>query len=194
MPKLSKRAKSLEEMTQALQLIAHNPDILAKNPDMLSQIVDKVSQDMEISVVSFKPSRQDVNQVSKQMEENVDVICGKIRQDVLKQVRSEIAGLFGTARSQLSTVAMMQAMSESIKKLSLIREVRAVYVFTEPENLRFVVIHDSMDRIDVLRKVVEIENGLDADFEDLYFEFSVLHRSEVNDDLIRDALLIFERT
>jgi hypothetical protein len=89
---------------------------------------------------------------------------------------------------------MIQAMGESMKKISLIREVRKVYVFTESENLRFMVIHDSDTRIGTLRRIAAIENWLDATFEDLYFEFDVLHVSEVNDNLTQNGLLIFERT
>ena len=187
------KTKSFAELTQELSLIANNPGILAKNPNMIMEIVGKLSQEMEISYVSFKPSRQDAGQVNKQLGEQVDAICGKVRGEVLEQIRSEISGIFGTTRGQFSARSMMQAMSETIRRISLIREVRAIHALAEPESLRFIVVHDSADRIETLRKVAEVENWLDSNFEDLFFEFEVLHHSEVNEDLTRDALLIFER-
>jgi hypothetical protein len=177
-----------------MRLIVNNPEILAKNPSMLSEILGKVNQDMEISFVSFKPSHQETNQLDKQLMEQVDAVCGRIKADVVEQVRSEISNILGATRSQVSARSMIQAMGESMKKISLIREVRKVYVFTESENLRFMVIHDSDTRIGTLRRIAAIENWLDATFEDLYFEFDVLHVSEVNDNLTQNGLLIFERT
>lgn len=190
----TQRPKSLEELIQAMKILNNNPEMLAKDPAMLAEIVGRVIPETEISFLSFKPSRREKYDLNTQMKGQIDDICKKIKAEVLEQIRSEISKFFDAAKRQTSARSMVQAISESVRIISEIQEVKEIYAFTEPENLRLVIVHDATDRIELLRKVVEIENSFDIRFEDTYFEFKVMHYSEIYENLMSEGLLIFKRT
>lgn len=187
------RAGSLEELIQAMKILKNNPEMFAKNQTMF-EIMRRIIPETEISFVSFKPSRREEHDLGTQMKVQMDDICRKIKAEVLEQIRSEISKLFDATKRQTSARSMVQAMSESIGIISEIQEIKEIYAFTEPENLRLVIVHDAIDRIELLRKVVEIENSFDIRFEDTYFEFKVMHYSEIYENLMSEGLLIFKRT
>lgn len=190
----AQRPRSLEELIQAMKILSNNPEMYAKNPAMFAEIMGRIIPETEISFVSFKPSRREKHDLGMQMKVQIDDICRKIKAEVLEQIRSEISKLFDATKRQTSARSMVQAMSESIRIISEIQEVKEIYAFAEPENLRLVIVHDATDRIELLRKVVEIENSFDIRFEDTYFEFKVMHYSEIYENLMPEGLLIFKRT
>jgi hypothetical protein len=187
------KSKKLSELIQAVKILSKNPELLVKNPALFAEILESGISSDEISLASFESSRKEENYVSKQMEGRVHEICEKIKMEVLEEVRSEISGLFEALKEQSSVETMMQAISDSMKMISQIQEVKRIYVFLEPANLQFIIVHDANDRLSLLRKIMEIGNMLDAKFEDIYFEFKVLHHSEINENLISEGRLIFMR-
>jgi len=179
-----------------MRILSENPEIIAKNPAMLNDLMEKIRPDMSaraISFVSVEPSRREDLGSSRQMREQIDEICRRVKTEVLEEIHSKIPGLLDATKMTTSIRNTVQASNESVRMLSEIEEVKEIYAYIEPDNLRLVVIHGETDRIEILRKVVEIETLFDLKFEDIYFEFKVLHHSEVNESSISDGLLIFRR-
>jgi hypothetical protein len=189
---LSTQRSKIEELRQAIKILLNNPEMFARNP-MLAEMVSSITPSAGITLLSFEAGHREED-LNKRMEGRVDEICKKIKTEVLEQIRSEISSLFEATKRQVSIEVMTRAINESIKMLSKIQEVKKIYAFIEPENIQLIIVHSASDRIDLLRKIVEIENSLGAEFENIYFDFKILHYSEVDENLILDGQLIFMRT
>lgn len=181
----------IEELRQAIKILSNNPEMLAKNPAMLVEIMNRIVPGVKITL-SFETNHEE-DTLSKRMEGQFDEICKRVKTEVLEQIRSEISGLFEATKKQVAVEIMTQAINESIRMISKIQEVKKIYAFIEPENIQLIIVHSGSDRIDLLRKIVEIENSLGAKFENIYFDFKILHYSEVDENLILDGQLIFMR-
>jgi len=195
----SRKSRRIEEVIQILNIVSKNPALLTRDQVVraLAEKVYTTPEDLmsvpDLYYVSFESRPKTEDALKKTIERQVDEICQKVRIEVLEQVRSDISRLLDATKKEASVENMTRAVTESIRKVSEIPEVKKIYAFLEPGNLCLIIIHSAMDRISMLRRIVEIENSLDLRFEDIYFEFKILHLSEIDENLISDALLIFER-
>jgi len=187
-------SKRTRELTQAMRVLARNPELYAKNPSMLSDTLANIISGSEVSFVSFNPSVRREDEMTDQMQSRMEDICQKVTLRVLEQVRSEIPRLFEASRSQLSASKTIEAIGQIVKMISKIDEVRKVYARVEPEGLRITIIHDSTQRLELLRKVMEIEGLLDARFEDVFFQFDALYYTEIDESSVSNDMLIFLRS
>ena len=195
----NRKPKRIEELIQTIKLASQNPNLFREEQlkHALVEAIYPTSEDVslgrDIYYASYteRPSADD--ELIRKDERQVNEICQKVRVEVLEQLRSDISRLLDATRKEASVENMTRAITESIRRMSEIPEVRKIYALVEPENLHFIIAHSGVDRIGVLRRIVEVENSLDSKFEEIYFEFKVLHLSEIDENLVSDNLLIFER-
>ena len=192
----TRKSEQIEEFIQLMKIISKNPSIISKNPSiflrnplMRAGIIDYIMVDEELSPVPIEFKREREGEINKQINE----LSQQISRKVLEQIRSDISKLLSVTESQASVKALTQAINESIKMISEIREVKKVFAFVEPKTLGLIIIHDADDKLELLKKIVKIENFLDEKFEDIYFEFETLHHSEIDNDSLIDGMLIFMR-
>ncbi len=183
--------RKLKETLQLLNIIEKNPN-LVENQALVHEIIDSMPKDyFEKNDFEFVSVSDNSPQVES--KNTIDEICKKVKNEVLEQVRSDISSLVNAVNKEASTDEMTRALSDSIRSISGIPQVKKIYASIEPNNLYMIVIHKSTDRIGILRKVVEVQNLLDVKFDRVYFDFKILHESELRDNQTLSTSIVFER-
>jgi len=184
------KREQIEQLLRALKALPPEHETTRKIENELLRAFLRSGRSFIITPISFESSA--VKEESKGLTEvQINKICEKVKDKVIKQIRSELSALV-KSQEIASISRKSNALSDTLKLISQIPEVNEAYFYLEDGILKFIIIHDSPNRIDVLRKVIEVENTLDEKFEDLYFDFIVLHRSEMDHELI-PGNLIFKR-
>lgn len=181
-----------KETIQLINILEKNPELLRRGRDLVTWVE---SSDMGLKWRLQPPElcQNEDEQLENQTKE-VDALVERIKMQALEQMRSEVSRLLNATRKQSSTRFLMQAMSDSIEFISNNTEVKEIYSFVESEELRLTIIHNSENRIGILRQMMKIENMLDLKYPDIFFEFKVLHGSEMNETLKSQGLTIFKRS
>jgi hypothetical protein len=180
----------IEQILRALKALPQEHEITRKIKSDLFRLSLLSSRTSGITYTTFGPSTAEKK--SKLTEDQIDELRQKIKDEVIKQIRSEIFQFIKTQKVMFAE-KKIDALSDTLKEISKIPEISEAYLDIENETLKFTIIHESPDRINILNKIIEIENMLDEKFEDLYFDFTVLHCSEISRELISSNLIFKQR-